>query len=641
MKLFQQSVGRRGGGPRRALGLAFAAALAVVGLLPSATVTPASAAPAAPASAAKDACRGPVHPASVLPVESCDSPERIVEKAANIVPRASQVAWQQRKVIAFTHFGMNTFTDREWGSGMEDESRFDPPSADVAQWMRAYKASGAKEVIFTAKHHDGFVLYPTRYSDHSIVASPWWVRTSGCAGADRVAAEREAAEQRRDTDPSALWQVRDAGCRNPDGDILGSYVRAARAAGLRVGIYLSPTDGAELPHAWHKDTYIPAIEAKDPSQRSTAEVATLQDAPAPPAGSGRYGNGSTPEPRTIPILVPGDDRAAAVARGTLPTFHVTEDDYNTYYLNQLYELFTQYGPIDELWLDGANPWAGSGVSEPYDFTAWFKLISTLSPDTVVFAGPQGTRWVGNEAGVARTGEWSVVPATADPSTAHNEGLIPGGAQAEDIGSRAVLTGPGVRYLQWFPAEADSSIRPGWFYHADESPQSPAALVTKYQQSVGRNAVMLLNTPPGTDGRIADADVASLTSFGTAVRDTYATNLLTAPRALADRSLTTAWSPPAGATTGTLTLDLPHPATFDQLALGEDITRGQHVEQFTVDIWKDGRWTRAADGTTIGYERLLLTDDPVTTTRIRIRIDAARATPHLATVGLYRTAEAGS
>ncbi|GHJ35728.1 hypothetical protein Sm713_13370 [Streptomyces sp. TS71-3] len=616
------------------------AALVVGGILPAAAGAPVSAAATTAVSAAATAqkpCSGPVHPAPVMPVEPCDTPDRILDKAANIVPRDSQVAWQQRKVIAFTHFGMNTFTDREWGSGMEDESRFDPPAADVTQWMRAYKASGAKEVIFTAKHHDGFVLYPTRYSDHSVVASPWWVRTSGCAQADAAGTARAGAEQRRDTDPSAFWQVRDAGCRNPQGDILGSYVRAARAAGLRVGIYLSPTDGAELPHAWHEDTYIPSIEAKPPSQRSTAEVATLQDAPAPPAGHGRYGNDSAAVPRTIPTLVPGDDRAARVAHGTLPTFHVTEDDYNTYYMNQLYELFTQYGPIDELWLDGANPWAGSGVSEPYDFTAWFKLINTLSPDTVVFAGPQGTRWVGNEAGVARDTEWSVVPATADPSTAHNEGLIPGGAQAEDIGSRAVLTGPDVRYLQWFPAEADSSIRPGWFYHPDESPQPPSKLVTKYQQSVGRNAVMLLNTPPGTDGRIAGADVASLTSFGTAIRDTYRTNLLTAPRSLTDDDLHTGWSPKAGATTGALTLSLPHPAAFDQIALGEDITRGQHVEHFTVDTWQNGQWTRTGTGTTIGHERLLLLDAPVTTARIRITVDTARATPHLATVGLYRTA----
>lgn len=582
----------------------------------------------------------PVRPASVMPVLASDTPARIIEKAANIVPRPAQVAWQQREVIAFTHFGMNTFTDREWGSGMEDESRFDPVSVDADQWMRAYRAMGAEQVIFTAKHHDGFVLYPTRYTNHSVIASPWWTAAPGGDAAD---AARARAQASRDSDPAAYWKVRDAGPVNPRGDILGDYVRAARAAGLRVGVYLSPTDGAELPHQWHTDVYIPAVEAKSPSQRSTAEVATLEDAPAPPAGQGRYGNGSAAVARTIPTLVEGDDRAGAVAEGRLPVFHVTENDYNTYYLNQLYELFTQYGPIDELWLDGANPWANSGVFEPYDFTAWFKLIKALSPDTVVFAGPQGTRWVGNEDGVARTTEWSVVPMTGDPDTAHNEGLIPGGAWAGDIGSRAVLTEPGIRFLQWFPAECDSSIRPGWFYHADETPRTAAQLVTRYQESVGRNAVMLLNVPPGTDGRIQQADLASLEAFGTAIRRTYAENLLAGPgnAVLTDGRLDTAWSPPGGAVTGSLELTLPGARTFDQIVLGEDITRGQRVEAFAVDVGDGAGWRQVATGTTIGYRRILVLDGSVTTARLRVRLLAGRATPHLASAGLHLTVPPGA
>ncbi|MFI0733666.1 alpha-L-fucosidase [Streptomyces sp. NPDC021225] len=635
---------------RSALTAAAITALTGLAALPpaaSATTTTTATTAATAATATETAaggaagCQEPVTPAPVMAVEECDSPARIIEKAANIVPRPSQVAWQQRGIIGFTHFGMNTFTDREWGSGMEKESRFAPPDVDVAQWMRAYRGMGAKQVIFTAKHHDGFVLYPTRYSGHSVIASPWWVSTTGCERAEEATAARTAAERERDTDPAAYWRARKAGCERQGGDILGTYVSAARAAGLRVGVYLSPSDGAELPPAWHRDTYIPAIEAKPAGSRSTAEKATLEDAPASPAGHGRYGDSSKPTARTIPTLVPGDDRTRAVAQGTLPVFDVTADDYNAYYLNQLYELFTQYGPIDELWLDGANPWAGSGISETYDFTTWFKMIKALSPDTVVFAGPQGTRWVGNEAGVARTSEWSVTPATGDPDTAHNEGLIPGGAWAQDIGSRTVLARPDVRYLQWFPAEADSSIRPGWFYHPGEQPQSAAELVGKYQQSVGRNAVMLLNAPPGTNGRIADSDLAHLTSFGTAIRDTYRTNLL-APQqdatgaALTDEDLSTGWSPAGQATTGSVTLNIPQAQTFDQILLRENITRGQRIEEFAIDTWNGTTWTQAASGTTIGYSRILRLDASVRTDRIRVRVQAARATPQLATVGLYRT-----
>ncbi|MGO4427312.1 alpha-L-fucosidase, partial [Streptomyces sp. MCAF7] len=205
----------------------------------------------------------------------------------------------------------------------------------------------------------------------------------------------------------------------------------------------------------------------------------------------------------------------------------------------------------------------------------------------------------------------------------------------------VLGRSDVRYLQWFPAEADSSIRPGWFYHPGERPQSAAQLVDKYRQSVGRNAVMLLNAPPGTDGRIADADLASLTSFGTAVRDTYRTNLLAPGKdatgaALSDEDLSTGWSPAGQATTGSVVLDLPRAQSFDQILLRENITRGQRVEEFAVDTWDGTGWVQAASGTTVGYSRILVLGAPVRTDRVRIRVLAARATPQLATVGLYRT-----
>jgi alpha-L-fucosidase len=554
-----------------------------------------TAATAAPAAASESA--------SILPIEPTDGMDRILAKAARIVPRPAQVTWQRQEITAFTHFGMNTFTDREWGSGMEVETRFDPAALDVDQWMRAYQAMGAKQVMLTAKHHDGFVLYPSRYTPHSVANSAW------------------------------------------HGDVLRAYVTAARRAGLRVGVYLSPADGSELPHDWFADVYVPYVLAKPADQRAPNEQATVDDLPGAPRGLGRYGSGGAVTARTIPTLVDGDDRAAAVKSGKLPTFRVEADDYNAYYLNQVYEILTEYGPIDEFWLDGANPWSGTGITEDYDFTTWFSMIAALSPDTVTFAGPQGTRWVGNEDGTARTTEWSVVADSADPATTHGEEILIGGAQADDLGSRYVLADPSVEYVQWFPAEADVSIRPGWFYHPDESPKSAGTLVDIHHTSVGRNAVLLLNVPPDTGGRIADADLASLTAFGDAVTATYGTSLLagnardphdTTFAALTDDSLDTAWQPPSGALAGTVTLELAAAVTFDQLRLGEDITRGQLVEQFVVDAWTGSTWTEVARATTIGYSRILVLDAPVTTDRLRVQLLDARATPRLAFVGVYRT-----
>ena len=598
------------------------------GLVLAVVAAVSAALPAVSPAIAADGCAGPIRPATIMTVRACDGPDRIVAKAAAVVPRKGQLAWQERPVTAFTHFGMNTFTDREWGSGAEKESTFAPVAVDTAQWMRSLKAAGVSQVMLTAKHHDGFVLYPTRYTNHSVVASPWWL-APGCADP-----ARDVAEANRAQDPSAYWQTRNTSCANPRGDVLGDYVASARAAGLKVGVYLSPADGAELPKRFFADE-VQRIEAKVAAGQplSIEERATYEDRANTPQGQGRYGTNSAVVRRTIPTPVPHDDRAAALAAGKLPRFTVDEDDYNAYYLNQIYELFTQYGPIDELWLDGANPWRDHGVGETYDFTTWFRLIHALSPDTVTFAGPAGVRWVGNEAGQARETEWSPLPTTGDPETAHNEELFLGGATAEDLGSRQRLADPSVRYLQWAPAESDVSIRPGWFFHPGEQPKSAAQLVEIHRRTVGRNSSLLLNVPPGPDGRIADADAAALAGFGQAIARTQARNLAAGgPPAVTDASLTT-----AEPLDRPLDVRLPRPVTFDQIRLGEDITRGEHVEGAQVQAEVDGAWQTLATVTTIGYTRLVTLPAPVTAAHLRVVVTQSRATPYLATFALYRTA----
>lgn len=519
-------------------------------------------------------CGRPVRPASQMTVEPCDTPERVIEKAANIVPTKGQYDWQQREVTAFTHFGMNTFTDREWGSGAEDRANFDPQDLDVDQWMRAYKAAGAEQVMLTAKHHDGFALWPTRYTGHSVKNTPWWTHGPGKV--------------------------------NPKGDILRQYVKAARKAGLKVGVYLSPADGAELPHAWHKK-WLKEIKAKQDAgeQLTTVESTALKDG-GPPQGHGRYGNGSEPTVRTIPTLTENDDRAADVASGRLPSFQVKVNDYDAYYLNQAYEIFTEYGPLDELWLDGANPWRDAGITQTYGSAEWFKLFHKLSPGTPVFGGPQGVRWVGNEEGTARETEWSVTPHTVDPWTAHAP--LPNDSTDPDIGSRAKLLDPSVKYLQWYPAEADVSVRPGWYHHADQKPKTPEQLLSLYERSVGRNASLLLNVPPAKNGRVDEADMASLTSFGRAVRDIYGKDLRQQG---------------------------PGPYTFDRVGVAEDIRKGQRVERFTVEARSGkGGWKEIASGTTVGNRRILALPAPVTADEVRVKAVETRAEPHLKPVTLH-------
>jgi alpha-L-fucosidase len=118
-------------------------------------------------------------------------------------PTPAQLAWQRDEFALFLHFGVNTFTDREWGDGTEDPAIFNPQALDARQWARVAREAGARCVILTAKHHDGFCLWPTRTTRHSVASSPW---------------------------------------RGGAGDVVRECVEAARAEGLRVGLYCSPWD---------------------------------------------------------------------------------------------------------------------------------------------------------------------------------------------------------------------------------------------------------------------------------------------------------------------------------------------------------------------------------------------------------------
>ena len=471
-------------------------------------------------------------PAPVISVLAGDSREMILAKAANVIPSPQQLAWQRREMIGFVHFGINTFTDREWGTGTESPTLFNPSALDAGQWMRAFRNAGVTEVVLVVKHHDGFVLYPTRYTTHSVKASPWL---------------------------------------NGHGDVMRAFTDAAREAGLKVGFYLSPAD------LYQKQ-------------------------------QGVFGNRSAARTTRIPTLVPGDDRHP---RESL-TYEL--DDYNRYFMNQMYELLTEYGPISEVWLDGA-PAAGTG--QPYAFTAWYDIVHRLQPNAVIFN--QNVRWVGNEAGVARKTEWSVIP------LANDYNLQPSGDLTDaDLGDRTKLFAHGVHFLAWYPAEADVSIRPGWFWHASQDAQikSLSKLMEIYYATVGRNAVMMLNVPPDRRGLFTDNDVKRLKEFGDRVARVFRTNLAE-----------DGWKSKKVDTNGNLVIDLKRPVAFNRIWLGEDITRGQRVESFAVDAWNGRAWKEIAAGTTVGYKRLLETDT-VRAQKVRIRILASRAAPSITSFGLF-------
>lgn len=456
-------------------------------------------------------------------------------KPYGALPSPRQLRWHEMEFYGFVHFTINTFTDKEWGYGDESPALFNPTDFDAGQIVRAARDAGMKGLILTCKHHDGFALWQSKYTEHSVKNSPW---------------------------------------KNGRGDVVKEVADACRRYGLKFGVYLSPWDRN------HKD----------------------------------YG----------------------------------KPEYIAYFRNQLRELLTGYGKVFEIFLDGANGGDGfyGGARETrridretyYDWATTWQMIRRLQPDTCIFsdAGPD-VRWVGNERGIAGDPCWATLNA---------KDFVPGRADEGRL-NRGDRGG-----AQWVPAECDVSIRPGWFYHQreDSRVRSGANLVDLYYASVGRGASLLLNLAPDRRGRIPDVDIASLRDFRRRLDATFAKNLAQgaqasasntrgkgdrrfAPRHVLDHRRDTYWASDDAVTTPELVLDLGRAVTFNVVRLREHLPLGQRVEAFALDAWQDGAWREFASGTSIGNCRLTRSQ-PVTTSKVRLRITQSPVCPAIAEVALF-------
>ncbi|MEU6657486.1 alpha-L-fucosidase [Streptomyces sp. NPDC046821] len=510
--------------------------------LAAAVATAAAVSSGSLAYAAPSGASGPAEPNYRIPISPDDTPEQLVAKAARVRPTKRQIAWQELEQTAFLHFGVNTYTGLEWGTGDEDPNIFQPTGLDTDQWARALRDGGFKLAILVVKHHDGFVLYPSRYTNHSVASSSW---------------------------------------RQGRGDVLRSFADSMRKYGIKVGVYISPADENQY-------------------------------------ADGVYANGSKRSTRTIPTLVDGDDRAGSALR----TFTLDATDYGAHMLNQLYEVLTEYGPVDEVWFDGSQGRIPEGKVETYDWDSWYAVIRELAPNaTVAVRGPD-VRWVGNEGGLARENEWSVIPVKDTGNGSIDYALRYNGP---DQGSRDALAQSRsvAQYLQWWPAECDVSIRPGWFYHADQHPKSVDQLTDIWFRSVGRNSVLLLNIPPDKNGLLPAEDVARLKEFRDRIDRELPENLAAGGRVSDDGE-------------GTRTVDLGTAREVDRIRLAEDIRHGQQVEQVVVEAQVDGAWTEVARAGTIGASRVLVLPAPVTARVWRMRLTQYRNDPHISLFGLYRS-----
>ena len=523
-----------------------------------------------------EAATAPIDYSTVQFISSDDSSAVIAEKAAKVLPRPNQTAWMRLERTFFIHFGPNTFRGVEWGNGREDPSIFNPTELDADQWVRSIKEAGGKMVVLVCKHHDGFNLWPTRYSSHSVAASPW---------------------------------------RGGKGNEVREVANAARKYGVEMGVYVSPADLYQL----RTNPTNPQGYYGDNSEKLRSVIPT-----DPASFKTNPSNGRTPAPG-------------------FKSFTYQVDDYNRYFLNELYELLTEYGPIREVWFDGANP--DPSVQETYDYAAWYDMIRKLQPQAIIFGKGPDARWVGNEGGIGRTTEWSVVPLPTSPETFRWPDMT-----AKDLGSLSKLT-PG-SYLWWYPAETNEPILYGWFWAAKKPVRSAAALIDNYYESVGRNSNWLLNLSPDTRGLIPDNQLAQLRLMAQVVDETFTRDLAAGGKLTADNSnkahgasraldgnLDTWWEAAPGHTTAALTLNLPKAVTFDVVSLQEAVDhRGQRIESFSVEVWNGSKWNRMDEQTTVGHKRLLRWNSPVTTDRVRIQITGSRLEPTLAEIGLFKQAE---
>jgi len=453
------------------------------------------------------------------------------------IPTERQLKWHETEMYCIIHFTPTTFQNKEWGYGDADPSIFNPTKFNALQIVSAAKSGGFKGIVYVAKHHDGFALWPTRTAAYNISESPW---------------------------------------KGGKGDMVREFQLAAKQEGMKFGIYCSPWD----------------------------------------RNNPNYG---TPA-------------------------------YLDIYRNQLRELYSNYGELFMSWHDGANGGDGyyGGKKEKrkvdqatyYDWLNTWAITRKLQPGASIFSDiGLDVRWVGNEKGMSPETSWS----TIDLKGNEDKPPMPGFLDDSNLGS-------GTRNgKQWIPFEGDVSLRPGWFYHADQNDQVKTVeeLFTIYCHSVGHGGALDLGLSPTPEGILYPKDVNTLAAFGKLLKQVFAHNLATEARISASNvrkgpygtnNLTDAdrysyWATDDQVHQASVQLDFKKPARFSIIQLRENIKLGQRIDSIGVDIFKNGHWTLLAQATSIGANRIIRLPHAETASKIRIRVYAPVSIA-LSEVGLY-------
>lgn len=469
----------------------------------------------------------------ILPDHS--SKEQVIELATRVRPSYRQLDYQQREMLGFIHIGMNTFTGAEWGTGKEEPSLFNPSQLNADEWVKTFKDADITGVILVAKHHDGFCTWPSKYTEHTVVHSPW---------------------------------------RNGKGDLVKEVADACRKYNMKLCIYLSPWD-------MHEKTY-----------------------------------------------------------GTAA--------YNDYYIHQLEELLTNYGPVYLLWFDGAGTTSEvSGHNMPFDWKRIFSKARQLQPDVILSGNAPDVRWVGNESGKGRETEWCVQGINSMETLF---GSLPDyNPTATHLGNIDDLMGK--KRLVWYPSRGGLPLRKGWFYNSrdDNTVKSLKYLVNSYFVTVGQNSNLLPNLSPDSSGRIPEKDAQRLVDFGRIIQRMKAVDYAngakvipvsgwtgdTPSAVITDNSPFTSWHTAEGTTVATAEVCLKQPASVNVIKLQENVRDfGQRVENFAIDVMTTTGWKEMTRSTTIGFRKMIRLPETVHADKFRIRFLNARASVSWGGLSMY-------
>ena len=331
------------------------------------------------------------------------------EIAAEVKPSARQLEWQKTEFYGFINFGLPTVVNREWTDGNVNPTNFCPEEFNAQEWVTFFKEAGFKGMVLNVKHHDGFCLWYSDYTDYSVESSVNW-----------------------DVETRDIVALLSEECKNQ---------------GVKFGIAISPLDR-------HEES---------------------------------YGKG---------------------------------EEYNNYFKALLREVLTKYGDIFYVRFDGAAEPDKDGNVQEYDWQGYYDVVRECQPDAVIAMVGPDIRWYGNEWGVIRENEWSVVPerhsiyhAFERSKEVKKKRFFRKEEKFErDLGSRKAIKKES-KFI-WYPCEVCISMRDRWYYHKDDeyTAKTKDKLQKIYLESVGNNCGLMVGVPPMKNGKFAEMDFQILNNI---------------------------------------------------------------------------------------------------------------------------------